>query len=60
MIFGPKYVLCIVGKNKICSNIDDALGVLILAKVPIAEKLHVDKTLPAIYSWCGYRAGISN
>ena len=42
------------------ANIDDALGVLILAKVPIAEKLHVDKTLPAIYSWCGYRAGISN
>lgn len=25
MIFGPKYVLCIVRKNKICSNIDDAL-----------------------------------
>ena len=42
------------------ANIDDALGVLILAKVPIAEKLHIDKTLPAIYSWCGYRAGISN
>lgn len=42
------------------ANIDDALGVLILAKVPIAEKLHVDKTLPMIYSWCGYRAGISN
>lgn len=42
------------------ANIDDALGVLILAKVPIAEKLHIDKTLPAIYSWCGYRAGVSN
>lgn len=42
------------------ANLDDALGVLILAKVPIAEKLHADKALPAIYSWCGYRAGISN
>lgn len=42
------------------ANIDDALGVLVLAKVPIAEKLHFDKTLPAIYSWCGYRAGVSN
>ena len=42
------------------ANIDDALGVLVLAKVPIAEKLHVEKILPVIYSWCGYRAGISN
>ena len=42
------------------ANIDDALGVLVLAKVPLAEKLHIEKTLPAIYSWCGYRAGISN
>ena len=42
------------------ANIDDALGVLVLAKVPLAEKLHIEKTLPAIYSWCGYRAGVSN
>ena len=42
------------------ANIDDALGVLVLAKVPLAEKLHIEKTLPVIYSWCGYRAGISN
>ena len=42
------------------ANIDDALGVFILTKIPIAEKLHVDKILPAIFSWCGYRAGMSN
>ncbi len=42
------------------ANIDDALGVLVLAKVPLIEKLHLDKLLPAIYSWCGYRGGISN
>ena len=42
------------------ANVDDALGVLILAKIPIAKKLHVDKLLPAIFSWCGYRAGMSN
>ncbi len=42
------------------ANIDDALGVLVLAKVPFAEKLHIEKTLPAIYAWCGYRAGTSN
>ena len=42
------------------ANIDDAIGVLVLTKVPIAEKLHVDKILPVIFSWCGYRAGMSN
>ena len=42
------------------SNIDDLVGVLVLAKFPIVEKLHVDKLLPAIYAFCGYRAGKSN
>ena len=42
------------------ANVDDALGVLIMAKVPIAEKLHIEKVLPVIFSWCGYRAGMSN
>ncbi len=42
------------------ANIDDAIGILVLTKVPIAEKLHVDKILPVVFSWCGYRAGMSN
>ena len=42
------------------ANIDDAVGVLVLAKVPLAQKLHVDKILPLIYGLCGYRAGSSN
>lgn len=41
-------------------NIDDALGVLVLAKFPLAEKLHVEKLLPFIFAYCGYRAGKSN
>ena len=41
-------------------NIDDALGALVLAKFPLIEKLHVEKLLPAIYAYCGYRAGKSN
>ena len=41
-------------------NLDDALGVLVLAKFPCAEKLHVEALLPFIYSYCGYRAGKSN
>lgn len=42
------------------ANIDDLLGVLVLAKFPLADKLHVEKLLPIIYSYCGYRAGKSN
>lgn len=42
------------------ANADDALGALVLAKVPMVDKLQVDKALPAIYGWCGYRAGMSN
>lgn len=41
-------------------NIDDALGVFALAKFPFIDKLHPEKVLPAIYAWCGYRAGQSN
>lgn len=42
------------------ANIDDALGIFVLAKMPFAKHLHVEKLLPAIYAWCGYRAGESN
>ena len=42
------------------ANVDDVFGALVLAKIPIAQKLHVEKILPAIFSWCGYRAGNSN
>lgn len=42
------------------ANLDDAIGVFVLAKIPIAEKLQAEKALPVIYSWCGYRAGMSN
>lgn len=41
-------------------NMDDALGALVVAKIPIVDKLHLDKLMPAIFSWCGYRAGQSN
>ena len=41
-------------------NIDDALGVLVLAKFPCANKLHPERLLPPIFAYCGYRAGKSN
>ena len=42
------------------ANIDDAVGVLVLAKFPLIDKLHLEKLLPFIYTYCGYRAGKSN
>lgn len=42
------------------ANIDDLFGALVLAKVPIVKKLKVERLLPFIYSYCGYRAGESN
>lgn len=38
-------------------NADDALGALTLARLPIIQNLHLDTVLPAIYAYCGYRAG---
>lgn len=42
------------------ANLDDMLGILVLAKFPMAKELHLEKALPFIYSYCGYRAGKSN
>ena len=39
------------------ANLDDLVGVLVLAKFPIVDKLYLDKLLPVIYGYCGYRAG---
>ena len=39
------------------ANIDDAVAVLVLAKVPFADKKHIERALPYIYSFCGYRSG---
>lgn len=41
-------------------NMDDALGALVIAKFPLVEATHLDKAMPAIFAWCGYRAGQSN
>lgn len=38
-------------------NMDDALGALCVAKVPV---FGLDKLLPVVFAWCGYRAGQSN
>ncbi len=40
------------------ANIDDAVGAFAVAKIPVVSKL--EKILPFIFVWCGYRAGQSN
>lgn len=42
------------------ANIDDAFGALVIAKFPGVKHLHIEKALPAIFAWCGFRAGESN
>ncbi len=49
-----------LGIKDAAANIDDALGTLALAKIPAAKNMQINKILPIIYGWCGYRAGISN
>ncbi len=40
------------------ANIDDAVGAFAIAKIPVVSQL--EKILPLIYVWCGYRAGKNN
>lgn len=39
------------------ANLDDAVAVLVLAKIPFADKIHIERALPFIYSFCGFRSG---
>lgn len=38
-------------------HVDDFVGVLVLSKIPLADKLHVERILPFLYGMCGYEAG---
>ncbi len=42
------------------ANLDDAVSILVLGKVPFADKIHIEKALPFIYGYSGYRSGTSN
>ena len=42
------------------ANLDDMIGVFVLAKFPLVNKLRIEKLLPLIYSYCGFRVGKSN
>lgn len=40
-------------------HIDDVFGTLALAKIPLADKLHINKILPAVFTWSGFHVGES-
>lgn len=41
-------------------NLDDIFGILVLAKIPFLKNIHIEKALPFIYTYCGYKAGKTN
>lgn len=42
------------------ASVDDLIGILVLAKVKAVKKMKLDRVLPAIYAYCGYKAGTTN
>lgn len=42
------------------ANIDDIVAIMVLAKVPFASKIKIERALPFIYSFCGYRSGTAD
>lgn len=42
------------------ASVDDLIGVLVLAKVKAVKKMKLDRVLPVIYAYCGYKAGTTN
>ena len=39
------------------ANLDDFVAICTFAKIPLVDKLHVERMLPLIYTVCGYRSG---
>ena len=46
-----------IGVKDCVASADELIGALVIAKFPLIDKLHADKILPLVYSYCGYRAG---
>lgn len=44
-------------KKDFIIHIDDLVGSLMLAKVPLADKLQMNKILPLIFTWSGFHVG---
>ena len=44
----------------LCSECLEQMRQSALAKVPVVKELPLEPVLPAVYAWCGYRAGQTN
>lgn len=42
------------------ASVDDLIGILLLTKVKAVKKMKLERVLPAIYAFCGYKAGTTN
>ncbi|MCM1010512.1 MAG: hypothetical protein NC390_06520 [Fusobacterium sp.] len=42
------------------ASVDDLIGILLLTKVKAVKKMKLERILPAIYAFCGYKAGTTN
>lgn len=39
------------------ASVDDLIGIMLLAKVKFVKKMKLDRVLPLVYAFCGYKAG---
>lgn len=46
-------------KKDLIVHVDDLIGSLVLAKIPLADKIHAEKLLPLIFTWSGFHVGES-
>ncbi len=42
------------------ASVDDLIGIMVLAKVKFVKKMKLERILPAVYAFCGYKAGTTN
>lgn len=42
------------------ASIDDFIGILVLAKIKAVKKMKLERLIPAVYAYCGYKAGTTN
>ncbi len=42
------------------ASVDDFIGILVLAKIKAVKKMKLERLIPAVYAYCGYKAGTTN
>jgi len=42
------------------ASVDDLIGIMVLAKMKAVKKFKLERLLPVVYAYCGYKAGTTN